>query len=353
MITRTSTMTFNLNGTMLQDCARSALLFFDIETTGFTANTSSLYLVGAISWQPEGWTLRQWLAETPSEESIVLQAFLDYSKSFKQLIHFNGDRFDLPYLKDKCHAYQLEYTLSSLISRDLYRMVRPLKTLLKLSALNQRSLEEYLGIYRRDPYSGGELINVYKDYVLHHANENLQKLLLHNHDDLQGMLDILPILSYQTLLSGSFQVTDCEIIEDSLLIHGRLPLFLPKVFSYGNSWFYLTGQQDKISVKVQGKKDTLKYFFPDYKNYYYLPEEDIALHKSVAAYVDKDHREPAKASTCYNKKKGFYLPQFEPLFTPVFKKDYTDKQQYFSCSEAFTNDKDKLYDYLRHLMNYL
>lgn len=353
MITRTSTMSLNLNGTMLQDCARPALLFFDIETTGFTAGTSSLYLIGAISWQSEGWILHQWFAETPDEESSILQAFLDYSKSYKQLIHFNGDRFDLPYLKEKCQTYGLKYTLSALISRDLYRMIRPLKTLLKLAALNQRSLEEFLGIYRRDPYTGGELINVYKNYVQYRAQENLQKLLLHNHDDLQGMLDILPILSYQTLLSGSFCISDCEVMGDSLIMHGRLPLFLPKVFSFKNSWLYLTGQQDKISVEVYGRRDTLKYFFPDYKNYYYLPEEDIALHKSVAAYVDKDHREPAKASTCYNKKKGFYLPQFEPLFTPVFKTDYADKQQYFACSEKFMADKDKLYDYLCHLMNYL
>ncbi len=353
MITRTSTMTLNLNGTMLQDCARSALLFFDIETTGFTAGTSSLYLIGAVSWQKESWLLHQWFAQSPEEEADVLRAFLDFSKSFKQLVHFNGDRFDLPYLKDKCHAFGMEDSLSSLISRDLFRMVRPLKTLLKLNALNQRSLEEYLGIYRRDPYSGGELIQVYKEYVQYHTEGPLQKLLLHNHDDLQGMLDILPILSYQTFLSGSFQVTGCDIMGDSLILHGRLPLFLPRVFSYGNPWLYLTGRQDKFSVEVHGVRDTLKYFFPDYKNYYYLPEEDVALHKSVAAYVDKEHREPAKASTCYNKKKGFYLPQFESVFAPIFKKDYADRQQYFPCTDAFTADKEKLHLYLCHLLDHL
>lgn len=353
MITQTSDIALTLTGTLFQDCDKAGLLFFDIETTGFTAGTSSLYLIGAISWRESSWHLTQWLAESPAEESLILQNFLDFSRSCSQLIHFNGDRFDLPYLKEKCLAYQLEDTLDTMVSRDLYRMIRPLKTLLKLPALNQRSLEEYLGIFRRDPYTGGELIQVYKEFTVDRSSEKLQKLLLHNHEDLMGMMDILPILSYQTLLTGSFAVSGCEIDGDTLILHGRLPIVLPQVFSYGNSLFYLTGQQDRISVQIHGLKDTLKYFFPDYKNYYYLPEEDIALHKSVAAFVDREHREPAKASTCYNKKKGFYLPQFEPLFQPVFKKDYQDKQLYFSCSEAFTQDRDSLYQYLCHLLKNL
>lgn len=353
MIKTTSEISLNLTGTMLRDYDPGSLLFFDIETTGFTANTSSLYLIGAITWQSNSWILTQWLAESPAEEADLLRIFLDFSKPYKQLIHFNGDRFDLPYLREKCSFYQLNDTLSSMISRDLYRMTRPLKNLLKLSALNQRSLEEFLGIFRRDPYTGGELIQVYHAFVKNQAHENLQKLLLHNHEDLQGMVDILPILSYHTILSGSFGITGYEITEDSLILQGRLPLYLPQVFSYKNPWIYLTGQQDMFSLQIFGKHDTLKYFFPDFKNYYYLPEEDIALHKSVAAYVDKAHREPAKAATCYNKKKGFYLPQFEELIRPVFKTDYHDKQLYFSCNDKFLQDSDSLYKYTCHLIENL
>lgn len=353
MITRTSTVSLTLSGTMLQDCDPDSLLFFDIETTGFTADTSSLYLIGAITRQENGWILTQWLAQSEQEESSVLEAFLAHCSAKKQLIHFNGDRFDLPYLHEKCSQYGLTDTLSSMVSRDLYRMIRPLKTLLNLSSLNQRSLEEYLGIFRRDPYSGGELIRVYREYTEDQAAEKLQKLLLHNREDLLGMTDLLPLLSYHVILNGSFQVTGYEIEGDSLILRSRLPLFLPQVFSYKNSWFYLTGQQDRIAVSIHGFRGTLKYFFPDYKNYYYLPEEDVAMHKSVAAYVDRDHREPAKAATCYNRKKGFYLPQFEELFSPVFKTDYHEKQQYFSCNDPFLQDPDALFRYFCHLLDHL
>ncbi|MGN1205819.1 MAG: hypothetical protein ACI4SQ_02395, partial [Eubacterium sp.] len=45
----------------------------------------------------------------------------------------------------------------------------------------------------------------------------------------------------------------------------------------------------------------------DYQNYYYLPTEDTAIHKSVGIYVEKEFREPAKASNCYLKKKGEFV----------------------------------------------
>ena len=55
-------------------------------------------------------------------------------------------------------------------------------------------------------------------------------------------------------------------------------------------------------------EETLKHFFKDYRNYYYLPEEDRAVHKSVGCYVERKYRRAAKASTCYIKKAGIFLP---------------------------------------------
>ena len=64
---------------------------------------------------------------------------------------------------------------------------------------------------------------------------------------------------------------------------------------------------------------TLKYFYSNYKDYYYLPEEDQAVHKSVGAYVDKAHRRQARAFDCYQKKDGIFLPQFSDFHTPSFR----------------------------------
>ena len=353
MLKRTSITYLNLTGTMFQDYDKSSLLFFDIETTGLSPRSSYLYLIGAITWQNGAWVCTQWFAENYNEEPELLKTFLSFSAPFKQIIHFNGDRFDIPYLKEKCHTYHLTDTLSTIISRDLFRMIRPLKKLLQLDSLKQKSLEQFLGNYREDPFTGGELIQVYQEYLETPSDSRLQCLLLHNYEDLLGMMSILPMLSYHLILSGSFQIANSEVNGDCLLVHAWLPLTLPKAFTYTEKEVTLFGEKDHISFQIEGIRDTLKYFFPDYKNYYYLPMEDIAIHKSLASFVDKDHRVPAKISTCYNKKKGFYLPQSEELFKPVFKKDYADKQMYFSCSEAFVQDRERVQMYLQSIVSEL
>ena len=48
----------------------------------------------------------------------------------------------------------------------------------------------------------------------------------------------------------------------------------------------------------------LKYFFKDYKSYYYLKYEDTAVHSSVAEWVDKEAKEKCKPGTAYQKKNG-------------------------------------------------
>ena len=63
----------------------------------------------------------------------------------------------------------------------------------------------------------------------------------------------------------------------------------------------------ELSIRVY--KGTLKYYYPNYKDYYYLIYEDTAIHKSVGEFVDKDARIKATKETCYTKKDGTFLPQ--------------------------------------------
>ncbi len=351
MITKTYPVFPHLQNTIFQDCDSNGLLFFDIETTGLSPRSSSLYLIGAVSCQDSDWTLTQWFAESAAEEPAVLNAFLSYAGHFSQIVHFNGDRFDLPYLAEKCQAYHRVNTLSALVSRDLYRMIHPLKPLLNLSSMKLKSLEEYLGVHREDRFSGGDLIKVYLNYVAFPSEEALQTLLLHNLEDITGMLSILPLLSYLPIIGGTFRASDCEICADSLIIRTWLPYLLPRPLSYRNSLFYLTASKNRLSFQVKGVRKPLKHFFADYKNYYYLPTEDTAVHKSVAAFVAKEYREPAKASNCYNKKAGFYLPQTEELFQPVFKEAYEDSLSYFPCTDSFMQNREALQEYTVHLLS--
>ena len=98
----------------------------------------------------------------------------------------------------------------------------------------------------------------------------------------------------------------------------------------------------------------MKYFYDDYKDYYYLPREDKAIHKSIALYVDKDFREKAKASNCYTKKDGVFIPLYKDIFTPIFRRNYEDKKiGFIELTEDFISNKDKLYTYTNHLLDHM
>ena len=138
---------------------------------------------------------------------------------FSTLVHFNGDTFDIPFLEKRCARLKLPYSLNGLNSVDIYRKIRPLKKLLGLCSLKQKAVEAFLGVDRKDVCSGGELIEVYNEYLHTHDEGLLKLLLLHNEDDLKGMPSILPILCYKDLMEGPLKLSGCQLQEDAALLH--------------------------------------------------------------------------------------------------------------------------------------
>ena len=321
------------------------LLFFDIETTGFSAAGSSLYLIGAASVTGGTWHLTQWFADRADGEEEVLQAFFSRLSSFDTLVHFNGDTFDIPYLEKRSEILGVSCPLRQMASWDIYKKIRPLKKLLGLDSLKQKAIEQFLGISREDRYSGGQLIQVYEDYLTTRDEELCRLLLLHNEEDLKGMPLILPILSYPDFLTGSFTLEEWTVWEETdifgqkesfLEVTCRSRSRLPRPFSWdhpGFSGVSFSAEDDRLTLSIPILEDELKYFYPNYKDYYYLIYEDTAIHKSVGEYVDRDARKKATAATCYTKKRGRFLPQPEPADVPLFRTGYRSRTAYRELPE--------------------
>ncbi|MGN1160155.1 MAG: ribonuclease H-like domain-containing protein [Lachnospiraceae bacterium] len=335
------------------------ILFLDIETTGFTARSSYLYLIGCIYYKDGAFHLIQWFADRYEEETEVLRAFFDFVKNFECLIHYNGNHFDIPYLEQKAAQYEMHAALSSMEGVDIYRRIATLKDFLRLSNAKQKTVEYFLGIARQDLFNGGELIGVYHDYVRQPADSALDMLLLHNADDIQGMVRLLPILAYADLYHEGVRVTkvNANYYRDfqnaaraELVMKLSLPVRLPVAISGYNNGCYFSSSEDSASLKVPLLDAELKYFYANYRDYYYLPAEDTALHKSVASFVDKEHRIQATAATCYTRKHSEYLPEWEPLFLPVFKASYDAKETYFELTEEFKRDRDAFAGYATHVL---
>ena len=328
-------------------------LFFDIETTGFLTDTSAVFLIGAVFLKDNEWNLSQFLAETPDEECLILQAFLDLAQSFHTLIHFNGDTFDIPFILNKAAKYEIPCRISQYISLDLYRKLRPLKQILQTDKMNQQSLEPLIGWKREDRLTGKHMVTLYHKYAVSKDTGLRDLLLLHNHDDMVGMTHLLKLSSYLPLLRGD--ISNISHVSESISeikITFSLTHEVPSEFSITDT-FRLDVSCHTGTLTIPYFEGTLYHFFPDWKNYYYLPLEDQAIHKSVAQYVDRQYREPAKACNCYIKKSGRFLPQPEEIFSPTFKDNYTSKITYFEYNGQLQKDSAAAYNYVHAALSFL
>ena len=358
------------------------VIYFDIETTGFRASTSQLYMIGwAVKLCPEDadtWMITQLLAETAAEEALILQQFLDVLKDYDTIVEFNGDRFDLPYLREKCASHQMGDPFEGLQTVDLYQEIRPCKSMLGMSRLNQKSVEQFLQISRKDPYNGGELIQVYREVRNRTAEDmeaSVSALFLHNYEDVLGMLAMTPIVSYPLICAGDEPVC-CRILNmDGNVLHPSskpcdpgtvdpagvccleasytIPVCVPTDLCTDMGAWKIKVQGSSVTVTIPLFHGTLYHFFPDYKEYYYLPEEDTAMHKSVACFVDPSHRRKATAQNCYVKKEGTFLPQTDERFLPSFRSSFKDPLSWFEYQPRLLEDTDALTSYVHSLVRSL
>ncbi len=380
----------------LMECNMEDILFLDIETTGLSPRNSEIYLIGTASYRDGGWTISQFFAEKTQEEEQVLSQFSDFSRSFTYAVHFNGDRFDIPFLKSKYEEHKLTDPFERLKSFDIYKWVKPLKRQLGLADCKQKTVEKFLGVDRQDEYDGGRLIAVYKDYEESGSDELLKLLLLHNFEDVKGMLGLAPILTF----TGFFEMfgnlpkvsvrTDEDIDEErymseteyigedkpqlpvkavkvsanrymdfdgkekaEVIMKLALPRTLPATIA-GNvdgCFFKASGQEGTLRVPLY--ETELKYFYSNYKDYYYLPQEDMAIHKSLADFVDKNFREKATRQNCYTRKEGQYLQEWDLVFTPFFKRDYENKNFYFDLNENMKKSRFAMSLYASHAIAHI
>lgn len=342
------------------------VLFFDIETTGFSPRTSSIYLIGCASYTKSGWMIRQYFAETPAQEKEIVKAFTSFASTFSLFIHFNGQTFDVPFVQAKCKKHALD-TFSPQSQCDIYKAISPYKNILHLPGCRQRQLEEFIGIHREDPFNGGQLIELYRAYGEMREERLLQVLLLHNLEDLSGMLSLYAIMAVPMLFEdGGFCIEDMQLQKSpdmtgqqrtECMIRLRTEALLPALLScHGQKGLlkqcFLSGREQSVLIRLPVLEGELKYFYPDYKNYSYLPDEDQAIHKSVAVYVDKSRRMPATAKNCYTRKSGRFLPWFgeAPADAPLFKTDHQEKQHFILYDEKMETDPALRSLYVRNLL---
>lgn len=336
------------------------ILFVDIETTGFSAKTASLYEIGCICFEENKPKLIQYFAEKPEEENLILEAFFALCREHSVLIHYNGNTFDIPFMKTKAEQYRLSHPFETMDGIDIFKRISPYKKILGLENCKQKTVENFLEFNRDDRFNGGQLIEVYHEYCKTPSKEAEALLILHNKDDMKGMLKLLPALTYADIFLQPFKVVKVQAnhyadetgkSRDEVLMKIRFGAPFPKPIAMNKSECFFGANGSEGFLKVPLYHEELKYFYANYKDYYYLPLEDVALHKSVASFVHKNHRRQAKASNCYTRKESLYLPQWDILFTPIFKRNYEDTLCFFELTEEMKKQPELFRQYALHILD--
>ena len=345
-------------------------VYFDIETTGFSADVTALYLIGCIYFEEGEWQLLQWFAEDKNAEKEALFTFSDFIKDKKYLICYNGTTFDLPYLRKKYEKHGLTFQSYKYEIIDFYRVFSSYKGFLGLKGLKQKDTEKFLGIIREDKYSGGELVEWYAKFLKLRFSDSSEKeeiyktLILHNSDDLAGLARLTKLYNFikelETLInSGDELEIDC-VVDDTtgkIILSTKVDFdILRKDELRGDGFsccFIDESTANRIDLNLDMYETELKLFYKDYKNYYYLPKEDMVIHKSLAAFVDKENKVKASASNCYTKHKGHFIKLPESGFLPVFKADYSDITIYTLVNDKVLDSKESLSAIFRSVLKHI
>ena len=345
-------------------------IYFDIETTGFSADVTALYLIGCIYYDDGKWKLIQWFAEDKNSEKEALTAFSDFLQDKRYLICYNGTTFDLPYLRKKYEKHSLEFNTDKFEIIDFYRVFSSYKSFLEIKGLKQKDIETYLGIFREDKFTGGELIEWYARYLKLRFSDSPEKeeiyktLILHNSDDLVGMAKLTELYNFLQAIGkliNSGEPLDIKYeIKDNIntIVFSTLVDFdFIKTTRFSKGDFYLEiiceNARNKVILALDIFDTELKLFYKDYKNYYYLPKEDTVIHKSLAAFVDKENKTKATAANCYTKHSGSFVKIPEELDLPVLRADYSDKILYTLLDDRMLNSNEKLNIIFKSVLRYI
>ena len=59
------------------------------------------------------------LAEGDREEEELLRSFAAFARPYSRLVHFNGDTFDIPFIRERCRRYQMPDPFAGKQSLDM------------------------------------------------------------------------------------------------------------------------------------------------------------------------------------------------------------------------------------------
>ena len=127
------------------------------------------------------------------------------------------------------------------------------------------------------------------------------RFFLHNKKDLLGLYKIYSLMSYPALLDKNFSVNSATIQNKQLIVNLKLSMDVPITCEYEKDGIHLILDHLHATLYCPMIDGCLKHHHRDYKNYYYLPKEDLVIHKSMKSFVAAKSLIRASMDNCYSK----------------------------------------------------
>lgn len=316
--------------------------FLCLDTTGLAPEESHISVLSAGYFSEEGFIITQWLNETGFEDDKILKALFAFVKDhqFDTMITYYGSYFLMPFLAKKAAQYELadEFEqFSKITHEDLYKIAHKMKDVLHLKSTRQKKVEDALKIKRKSDISGKDLVIAYQHFVglsrpaiceslsaelKKECKKSREDLLFHNKEGLLVLTKLSILLIFKALKDVNLGLISNIVRESAYDFSFEICTPFPGTFTmkHQDMTFTLDGSICSLFVPVfadesnsDGSDTEINYVYrhplKNYKDYYYLPYEDRAIHKSLAASYPKNQKEKATADNCYE-----WLSIYHPSF---------------------------------------
>lgn len=307
------------------------ILYFDIETTGLCADSSTLYMIGYGFYAEWAYNTVLLFNDDGESELEMLCSFMKTLAGYKYLVSYNGDTFDIPYLKAKLNNHEIKSCFDNIQSVDIYKITRRYKKLFKLQSAKQIDVEMLVGFRRKSFISGGDLIKAYKSYISDNSSRLLNNMLTHNHDDIRGLISVSEFENI-THISENFTIKKIQNNAENIVFYCDT-IKLPCRIMHSEGDLIVNGNDNELTIRIRKICASMKHYFKDYKNYYYLPLENMSIHKSMACFVDKDHIEKATKETAFVAKSSEYIYSPKGYNGTLFRKNNSTDPPYIEVND--------------------
>jgi uncharacterized protein YprB with RNaseH-like and TPR domain len=165
---------------------KESVCYLDIETTGLSP-TTYMFLCGLMFWRGGKLVVEQVFARNYAEEAAVLRYVREVLSGFETVVTYNGEKFDLPFIRTRMAANRVE-PLKPVASVDLlYTARRVFRGVLPNCRLG--TVERHIrGIERTGDIPGAHIPVAYHDYVRTGDGRAMKNVLYHNRMDLFTMV---------------------------------------------------------------------------------------------------------------------------------------------------------------------